>query len=121
MATTYNIEASQGNTLNLRLCVKDTDAVPINLSGYSVRGQVRNRYSSTGVLLHLQPEIVTGVSGSAYVSGLIDILIRPTGTVILPVIQGVYDIEKFTQSVGVDYDVEKIMQGYFNISPEATR
>lgn len=121
MATTYNIEASQGNTLDLRLSVKDSDDVPINLSGFSVRGQVRHRYSSTGILLDLKPVVVSGVSGSYYASGFIDVVIRPTGSAALPVVQGVYDIEKYTLSSGIDYDVEKVIQGYFNVSPEATR
>lgn len=121
MATTYNIEISQGNTLDLRLCVKDSSEVPINLSGFSVRGHARHRYSSTGILLNLQPTIVSGVSGAFYPSGLIDIIIRPTGTANLPTVQGVYDIEKFTLQSGVDYDVEKLIHGYFNVSPEVTR
>ena len=121
MATTYNIDISQGNTLDLRLNVKDSSNVPINLSGFNVRGQVRHRYSSSTVLLNLNPLIVTGVSGSFFTSGFIDIVIRATGTAILPIMQGVYDIEKFTLSNGVDYDVEKLIQGYFNVSPEVTR
>lgn len=121
MATTYNIDISQGNTLDLRLAVKDSAGIPINLSGFNVRGSVRHRYSSTGVTLNLAPTVVSGASGSLYPSGYIDILIRPVNTAVLSVMQGVYDVEKYTTSGGADYDVEKLIQGYFNVSPEVTR
>jgi hypothetical protein len=121
MATTYNIEVSQGNTLDLRLIVKDSNKVPINLSGFYVRGSVRHRYSSTGTILNLSPVVVSGVSGAYYPSGFVDIVIRPVNTATLNVMQGVYDVEKYTLSGDIDFDVEKIIQGYFNVSPEVTR
>lgn len=120
MATTYNIELSQGNTLDLRLSVKDSDEVAINLSGYYVRGYARHRYSSTGILLDLNPVVVSGVSGQLFASGLVDVIVRPLITAGIPVCQGVYDIEKYTLSGGLDYDVEKLIHGYFNVSPEVT-
>ena len=58
MATSYNIETIQGDNIQLSLRVRDTYNVPINLSGYDVRGVVRYAYGYTGdqqILLNLNP------------------------------------------------------------------
>ena len=60
MATVYNFSATQGSQLSVRLNVKDASGDAINLSGYSSRGVVKYRYSSTNTLVDLDPTIVSG-------------------------------------------------------------
>jgi len=70
MATVYNFSATQGSQLSVRLNIKDASGDAINLSGYNARGVVKYRYSSANTLVDLNPTIVSGETGSAYVSGL---------------------------------------------------
>ena len=123
MATVYNFDASQGSELNVRLNVKDTNGNAINLSGYGARGVVKYRYSSTDSLIDLSPTIVSGTSGDAWVSGLIDIYLSGTQTVNLPVGQFVYDIERYPTGVGENANgaVIKLMKGEFNVFREVTQ
>ena len=123
MATVYNFDASQGSELNVRLNVKDTNGNAINLSGYGARGVVKYRYSSTDSLIDLSPTIVSGTSGDAWVSGLIDIYLSGTQTVNLPVGQFVYDIERYPTGAVEDANgaVVKLMKGDFNVFPEVTQ
>ena len=123
MATVYNFDASHGSELNVSLKVKDTNGNAINLSGYGARGVVKYRYSSTDSLIDLSPTIVSGTSGDAWVSGLIDIYLSGTQTVNLPVGQFVYDIERYPTGAGEDANgaVVKLMKGDFNVFPEVTQ
>ena len=123
MATVYNFDASQGSELNVRLNVKDTNGNAINLRVYGARGVVKYRYSSTDSLIDLSPTIVSGTSGDAWVSGLIDIYLSGTQTVNLPVGQFVYDIERYPTGAGEDANgaVVKLMKGDFNVFPEVTQ
>lgn len=124
MATTYDISLVQGDTLDLRFKVTDSDDNPINLSGYSARGVARMGYGSTGILLDLKPKVISGSSSDATLgaSGFIDVYLRPNDTSGVPVVQGVYDVERY-RTVPVtsgDWEAEKVVKGYFNVVPEVT-
>ena len=123
MATVYNFDASQGSELSVRLNVKDTNGNAIDLSGYGARGVVKYRYSSASSLIDLSTTIVSGNSGQAWISGLIDIYLSGTQTVNLPVGQFVYDIERYPIGAGEDANgaVVKLMKGDFNVFPEVTQ
>jgi hypothetical protein len=124
MATTYDITLVQGETLDLRFKVTDSDSIPINLSGYSARGVARMGYGNTGILLNLNPKVVSGSDDDATLgaSGFIDVYIRPTDTSGVPVVQGVYDVEKYltVPIASGDWEAEKVVKGYFNVVPEVT-
>ena len=82
MANSYDISAIQGDHLQINLIVKDKNGIPINLSGYDVRGEVRYAYGYTGIsglLLDLNPVIYSGIGGSYYSSGVININIDSNG------------------------------------------
>jgi len=124
MATTYDITLVQGDTLDLRFKVTDSDENPVNLSGYSARGVARMGYGSTGTLLNLNPKVISGNDSDATLgaSGFIDVYIRPTDTSGVPVVQGVYDVERY-RTVPIasgDWEAEKVVRGYFNVVPEVT-
>jgi|TARA_Y100000310_G_C20675859_1_gene812998 hypothetical protein len=124
MATTYNIDINQGSTLDLRFKVKDDDSIPINLSGYSARGVARFRYGTGSVLLDLDPKVVSGngTDPTLGASGFIDVYIRPGTTSGLPIVQGIYDIEKYetVPASSGDWNVQKVARGYVNVIPEVT-
>ena len=114
MATSYNISTYQGDFLQATLSLKDSNSNRINLSGYDVRGQVRNGYGATGVLLNLNPTI------TSHISGTINITIDSSLTKDLPVGQFVYDIERFPSGIPTGNTI-KLMAGKFSVSPEVTR
>lgn len=114
MATTYNITGYQGDYLQLTLNLKDSNNVPLNLSGYDVRAQVRASYGSTGVLLDLNPTITSGVSG------IVGIDISSYVSQSIPIGDHVYDIERFPSGIATGNSI-KLMKGKFSILPEVTR
>ena len=122
MATSYNIETIQGDNIQLSLRVRDTYNVPINLSGYDVRGVVRYAYGYTGdqqILLNLNPFIVSGNNGSSYVSGIVNINVDSYTMAGIPVGVFVYDIERFPYGIPTGNSI-KLIRGKFVVSPEVT-
>ena len=121
MATVYNFSATQGSQLSVRLKVQDASGDAINLSGYGARGVVKYRYSSTNYLVDLDPTIVSGVTGSAYQSGLMDVYLSGSQTSSLPIGDFVYDIEKYpTGASNAEGAVDKILAGSFLVYPQVT-
>lgn len=114
MATFYNITGYQGDYLQLTLNLKDSNGIALDLSGYGVRGQVRYSYGATGVLLDLNPTIISNISGSIAVN--IDSYISAN----IPVSDHVYDIERYPSGVLTGNSI-KLMRGKFSILPEVTR
>lgn len=122
MATSYNINTIQGDNLQITLCVKDQNNVPINLSGYDVRGVVKYAYGYTGVsglILDLNPVVNSGINGSYYASGLVDINIPSYVMASIPVGSFVYDIERFPENIPTGNSI-KLLRGKFIVSPEVT-
>jgi len=115
MASSYNISTFQGDYLQLNLAVKDSSSSnPINLSGYEIRGEVRNGFGSTGVLLDLNPIIINAVSG------LISITVPSIQTQDLPVNTFYYDIERYPSGIETGNSI-KLLKGKFIVHPEVTK
>ena len=109
-----NFVCPQGSTFR-RTLTYTLDNVPINLSGYSSRLQVRQAYYSDDPIISL-------VSGSGGITmggsaGTIDILIAASATSTFPAGNHVYDLEIVSPSNIVD----RLIEGTFNVTPEVTR
>lgn len=113
MHTGYNITVVQGSSYSLRITAVDANGDARDLTNYTTSGFVRDRYSSTGVLLYLRPVI-----HPSFVSGFIDVFISGSETAGLPVAQKVYDVEIYNSGTS---HIAKAARGYFNIEPEVTR
>lgn len=122
-----NLTGTQGNSFYKRLVARDSDGVVINLSGFTASGYVRASYGAgytndnvyipnLNILLDLNPQIVSGIAGEAFVSGYIDINVGRTGMAALPCSYLLYDVQVFS---GEDY-ARTIEGGYFIINPEIT-
>lgn len=109
MASNYNITGIQGSTLSLRLTCTNSDGSSLNLSGYSITGYCKEKYSSTGKLFDLNASFVSAVSGIINISGNANDLTN------VPVGVYVYNIEA---QLG-EY-VFKPLGGYLSVYPEAT-
>ena len=121
MATVYNFSTTQGAQLSVRLTVKNAKGDALNLSGYDARGVVKYRYSSIDALVDLDPTVVSGVTGSEYASGFIDIYLSGSQTALLPVGDFVYYIEKYPSGISnANGAVDKVLAGSFFVNPEVT-
>lgn len=112
MVQLYNITIYQGANVSIQIIAKDTEGNPLDLTNYVTSGYIRERYTSTGILLDLKPQI-----DGSFVSGLINIDVSGFLTTNLPVIQGVYDIDLFNEDIGY---ATKAVRGYCNIEPQVT-
>jgi hypothetical protein len=108
---TYDLEIYQGSTYNLSMTLRDEVGNAIDLSSYTTRGVIRNRFSDTGILADLNPQIITPSAGEMTIS------IAASGTATLPVGIAVYDIE--ITNTGNGY-VTKPLAGKAIIYPEST-
>lgn len=122
MASSYNISTIQGDNLQITLKIKDQSSNPINLSGYDVRGVVKYAYGYTGdqqILVNLRPTIYSGINGSYYPSGIININVDSYTMASVPVGIFVYDIERYPYGVPTGNSI-KLLRGKFIVSPEVT-
>ena len=120
MSSSYNFSVTQGSEVNVRLTITN-DGSPVNLSGYNVRGKAKGRYGHTGALIDLNPTIVTGTGGTLYPSGYVDIYLSGSQTADLPVVEAVYDLERYTTgTLGEETSVIKMLAGKFTVNPEVT-
>jgi hypothetical protein len=108
-----NFVCPQGSTFR-RTLTYTLDEVPVNLTGYSSRLQVREAYYSTDPVVSLVSGSGITMGGSA---GTIDILISASVTSQFPTGTHVYDLEIVSPSNIVD----RLIEGTFNVTPEVTR
>jgi Na+/serine symporter len=108
-----NFVCPQGSTFR-RTLTYTLDNLPVNLSGYSSRLQVRQAYYSDDPIISLVSGSGITIGGSA---GTIDILIAASATSAFPAGNHVYDLEIVSPSNIVD----RLIEGTFNVTPEVTR
>jgi len=108
-----NFVCPQGSTFR-RTLTYTLDEVPVDLTGYSSRLQVREAYYSESPVVSLVSGSGITMGGSA---GTIDILISASVTSEFPTGIHVYDLEIVSPSNLVD----RLIEGTFNVTPEVTR
>lgn len=106
MTGTYDISIQRGESFSLQTTVKDGSGNAVDLSGCSVSGVVKLRYSDTGLLLDLQPTITNSASG------IISIDLPRDAFNYIPITEALYNIDLYHG----DYSVN-ILNGKFSISP----
>ena len=110
----YNMVCPQGSTFNLQLTYEIED-VPVDLTGYTARMQVREKHTSTRKVLDLTTENGGLATGGA--AGTIEILVSESDTTAITAKDYVYDLELVSSS---DI-VTRILEGKFLVTPEVTR
>jgi hypothetical protein len=108
-----NFVCPQGSTFR-RTLTYTLDNLPIDLSGYSSRLQVRQAYYSDDPIVSLVSGSGITIGGSA---GTIDLFISASTTSNFPTGTHVYDLEIVSPSNIVD----RLIEGTFNVTPEVTR
>jgi hypothetical protein len=123
----YSMLIEQGATLRLDLAYKDSNNIPIDLTGYSGRMQIKDNYADNATTTYLTlssslNDDGTGInfSGSANAlppaSGTIGIVISAVTSSTLSFETGYYDLEITSGSV-----VTRLLEGVVKISKEVTR
>ena len=115
-AAKRNIKIEKGATFQMNLTWKDGEGVPVNLTGYTARMQVRKNVNATDTLLNMTTENGSIALGGAL--GTISITGSATNTSAIPdtIKTGVYDLELVNGSV-----VKRLIEGNVEISPEVTK
>ena len=111
-AELVDLSITQGSSFSIRLEIRSSEGAAEDLTGYGVRGYVKNKYSDETPLLDLSPTISNAAGGQ------IDINILPSVTAALPVTEGIYDIEKYLLSDSSE--ITKVLAGKMRINPEVT-
>ena len=128
-AGTYNFTIEQGTTVDFEVQYKDSNLVPINLTGYSGRMQIRSSYADNQPITYitlsssLAPD-GTGLnfSGSAAkglkppTSGSIGVYILAESSSAFNFVKAKYDLEITSGST-----VTRLLQGVITLSKEVTR
>ena len=68
MASTIDLQITQGNDFNATLVVYDDFGAIVNLTDYVVRGLVKNKYGDSGALFDLAPVVVDAAKGEVGIS-----------------------------------------------------
>lgn len=99
-------------TLNAALTSTSSTASAFVLTGYSVRGKIRQRYNSTGILVAFTASVVSSTGGQVRLS------LTSTQTAALTEGSYVYDAEVYTTSASPT--VYRFLEGRCLVTPEVT-
>lgn len=109
----YNFVCPQGTTFSNQL-IWAIDDEPVDLTTYTARMQVREKYTSTQKILDLNTENGGITLGGD--DGTIDLNINATVSSTIVPKTYVYDLELVSSSV-----VTRLLEGKFIVTPEVTR
>ena len=105
---TFNITIYQGQSWCEDLYVQDSNGSPVNLSGLTISGIIKQGYGVSGHLSFMDYEIVAANTGHLHLS------LSATGTASMPATQGVYSVRAFSGESFFD----EYLKGYINIYPD---
>jgi hypothetical protein len=109
----YNIVCPQGSTYDQQFTYSIND-VPVNLTTYTARMQVREKHTSTTKTLDLTTENGRIVLGGA--AGTITVNVPAASTAALVAKDYVYDLELVSGSI-----VTRLFEGKFLVTAEVTK
>lgn len=109
MATVNNLVIDQGTTFTLTITVADSNGNALDLTGYTLRAQLRKSYGST-TYTNFTTSSATPADGELTIS------LTATQTSGLRAGRYVYDIE--IDNAGV---VTRVLEGIITVTPEVTR
>lgn len=110
----YNLVCPQGATFSKQLTWA-IDGDPVDLTSYTARMQVREKYTSTSTILNLTTENGGITLGDDEGTILIDIDATTTSGIVAK--DYVYDLELISSSS----IVTRLLEGRFIVTPEVTR
>jgi hypothetical protein len=118
----YSFTIEQGSTVEIPLIYKDNQGVPVNLTQYSSKMQIRDSYGSTPPIITLTSTLNsdgTGLNMSNAVSGGITIYIASCTSSMFNFIDAIYDLDIISGS-GDCPIINRILEGKIRLSKEVT-
>ena len=109
MAFYTDIIIDQGSAYNATLPVLTLNNLPLDLTNYSGRGQIRRNYNAT---------LAVNFLVQVHEDGLVRISLTPAQTSGMKAGRYVFDIEVYTAN---NNDVIRVIEGQVTITPRATR
>ena len=111
MAIYSNLVVDQGSSFSADIDVTDSDGDALNLTGYTVAGQIRKSCASTTAV---------DFSGSVFsaTNGTVRISLTPTQTNAMKAGRYVYDVEITKTSTA---EITRIIEGQVEVRPGVTR
>lgn len=109
----YNMLCPQGTTFSKQLTYT-IDSVPVDLTTYTARMQVREKHTSKTSVVDISTENGGITLGGE--SGTIDLYISNEVTSLIVAKDYVYDLELISSS-----NVYRLIEGKFSVTPEVTR
>ena len=125
----YSFTIEQGATLQFEIQYKDSNNIPVDLTSYNGRLQVRPTVGSSDVYLTLSSTLqsdntglnFSGSNGSTPLSsGSIGIYVSAVTSSTLDFSNAHYDLEIYSGSGNSEY-VVRLLEGKVNLSKEVTR
>jgi hypothetical protein len=128
----YSFVIEQGATLDFEIQYKDSNNVPIDLSGYTAKMEVRSTYSGSGITyLTLTSSIgdtYSKTSGSAFLSLSGSNLATPTTSGSIGIYAGWYLTNQLTFGGQAYYDIEitsgnirtRLLEGLVQLKQQVT-
>ena len=110
MAVYSNITIDQGTDFSSAIDVTDADGDAVNLTGYTVKGQIRKTYTSSTAV-----DLTCAVSNAA--AGIISIALTAAQSNAMKYGRYVYDVE-ITSSGGAK---TRVLEGQVEITPGVTQ
>ena len=110
MAILSNLTVDQGSTFNVTVDITDATGNVLNLTGYTVAGQIRKNFDSS---------TFTAFTGSVSNAGLGELTIALTSTQTNALVAGryVYDVE-ITSATSA---ITRVLEGQLEVTPGVTR
>ena len=118
-AAQYDFVVEQGTTLVKKFIWKDSEGVPVDLTGYSARMHLRKKREDAEPILALTTENDRIALGG--LAGTIEVTFEATDTVDLTDKRFVYDLELVLPRLGRPDYVKRLVQGRVSLSLEVTR
>jgi hypothetical protein len=118
----YSFTIEQGSTVEIPLIYKDNQGIPVNLTQYSSKMQIRDSYGSTPPIITLTSTLNpdgTGLNMSNAVSGGITIYIASCTSSMFNFVDAVYDLDIISGSGNCPI-VNRILEGKVRLSKEVT-
>jgi hypothetical protein len=121
-AGTYNFTIEQGTTFERTITINDSLDAPIDLTGFTFRGEIRKKYSDSVSQASFTFTILDQVANT----GQVKMTMSSFVTASIPVDKADSAAKKLTQyCYDVEMDtgptVERIIEGIVSVSPEVTR
>jgi len=121
----WNFNIEQGTTVDFFIQYKDKNLVPINLTGYSGKMQIRSNYADNNPTTYItlsssRTPDGTGLNFTGALTGSIGIFIAACSSSALNFSSARYDLEVYSGSIGCPITT-RILEGQVNLSKETTR